>query len=195
MAGGAVGSGKDIAAQVVGVGPGLAAASGGKKLVQVVIGVGINRTVFRIGSDIAQLIVGIAEAGSVRKAGVAQAAYLGSGLGIVNVPVGIGLGIDIPGGDGRKAAQEIVAQADGLAQSVLVAAQGSVAGIVGVGLLVGSVAYGPGLLRNLVGSVVPQLGAHQHLAGRVFYAAGDEPPQGIVGIDIGIAGSAVVDGV
>ena len=73
-------------------------------LVQVIIGVGINRTVFRIGRDIAQLIVGIAEAGSVRKAGVAQAAYLGSGLGIVNIPVGVALSVDIPGGDGRKAA-------------------------------------------------------------------------------------------
>ena len=150
---------QDIAAQVVGVGIGLAAAHRRGKLVQVIIGVGINRTVFRIGSDIAQLIVGIAEAGSVRKAGVAQAAYLGSGLGIVNIPVGVALSVDIPGGDGGNAAQTVIAQANGLAQGVLVAAQGSVASVVGIGLLIGAIPDGPGLLGDLVGGVVPQLGA------------------------------------
>ena len=37
-----IAGGKDIAAKVVGVGIGLAAACGSKQLVQVVIGVGIN---------------------------------------------------------------------------------------------------------------------------------------------------------
>ena len=50
MAGGAVGSGKDIAAQVVGVGPGLAAARSGKQLVQVVIGVAVAGSICKAGA-------------------------------------------------------------------------------------------------------------------------------------------------
>ena len=118
VAGGAVGSGKDIAAQVVGVGPGLAAARSGKQLVQVIVGIGVGGAVSGIGKDIAQNVVGIAIAGSAGKAGVGKAAYLGGSLTVVNIPVGIGLGIDIPGGDGGQPAQEIVAQAYRLAQGL-----------------------------------------------------------------------------
>ena len=63
---------QDIAAQVIGVGPGLAAACSGKQLVQVIVGLGVGGAVFRIGKDIAQLVIGVAVAGSICKAGARQ---------------------------------------------------------------------------------------------------------------------------